>query len=146
MSKARAKEPNFGDVIRRRRRELDLTQEQVAARVKTSTPYVGHLESGKRHPSNKISTRLAEVLGLDRRELFFLANPHTKALISIQPDTAEGSVSAWDQFRQNDHLRRIHNVSNDEMNMLSQVALLGEVQSPRDLVFILNTVRHAVGR
>ena len=146
MSKARAKEPNFGDVIRRRRRELDLTQEQVAARVKTSAPYVGHLESGKRHPSNKILTRLAEVLGLDRRELFFLANPHTEALISIQPGTAEGSVSAWDQFRQNDHLRRIHNVSNDEMNMLSQVALLGEVQSPRDLVFILNTVRHAVGR
>ena len=146
MSKARAKEPNFGDVIRRRRRELDLTQEQVAARVKTSAPYVGHLESGKRHPSNKILTRLAEVLGLDRRELFFLANPHTEALISIQPGMAEGSVSAWDQFRQNDHLRRIHNVSNDEMNMLSQVALLGEVQSPRDLVFILNTVRHAVGR
>jgi ribosomal protein S10 len=64
----------------------------------------------------------------------------------VEPGTAEGSVSAWDQFRQNDHLRRIHNVSNDEMNMLSQVALLGEVQSPRDLVFILNTVRHAVGR
>ena len=146
MSKARAKEPDFGDVIRRRRRELELTQEQVAARVKTSTPYVGHLEAGKRHPSDKIVTRLAEVLGLDRRELFFLANPHAAALLSTQPDTAEVSVSAWDQFRKNDQLRRIHNVSNDEMNMLSQVALLGEVQSPRDLVFILNTVRHAVGR
>lgn len=146
MSKARAKEPNFGDVLRRRRRELDLTQEQVASRAKTSTPYVGHLESGKRHPSNKILTRLAEVLGFDRRELFFLANPHTEALISTQSDTAAGSVSAWDQFRKNDQLRHIHNISNSEMEMLSQVALLGEVQSPRDLIFILNTVRHAVGR
>jgi transcriptional regulator with XRE-family HTH domain len=146
MSKARAKEPSFGDVIRRRRRELDLTQEEVAARVKTSTPYVGHLEAGKRHPSDKIVTKLAEVLGLDRRELFFLANPHTEALLSSEPDTAEASVSAWDQFRKNDQLRRVHNVSNNEMEMLSRVALLGDVQSPRDLIHILNTVRHAVGR
>jgi transcriptional regulator with XRE-family HTH domain len=146
MSKARAKEPSFGDVIRRRRRELDLTQEEVAARVKTSTPYVGHLEAGKRHPSDKIVTKLAEVLGLDRRELFFLANPHTEALLSSEPDTAEASVSAWEQFRKNDQLRRVHNVSNNEMEMLSRVALLGDVQSPRDLIHILNTVRHAVGR
>jgi len=143
---ARPKEPSFGEVIRTRRRELDLTQDEVASRIKTSTPYVGHLESSKRHPSNKIVTRLAEVLGFDNRELFFLANPLTEALLSAQPERAEGSVSAWDQFRKNDQLRRVHNVSNDEMEMLSQVALLGEVQSPRDLIFILNTVRHAVGR
>jgi transcriptional regulator with XRE-family HTH domain len=145
-STARATEPNFGEVIRSRRRELDITQDEVASRIKTSTPYVGHLESGKRHPSDKIVTRLAEVLGLDNRELFFLANPHTEALLSAQPERAEGSVSAWDQFRKNEQLRRIHNVSNDEMEMLSQVALLGEIHSPRDLIYILNTVRHAVGR
>jgi hypothetical protein len=114
--------------------------------MKTSTPYVGHLESGKRHPSDKIVTRLAEVLGLDRRELFFLANPHTQALLAAPQEKAEGSASAWDQFRKNEQLRRIHNVSNDEMQMLSQVALLGEIQSPRDLIYILNMVRHAVGR
>jgi hypothetical protein len=104
------------------------------------------LESGKRHPSNLIVTRLANVLGFDNRELFFLANPQTETLLSAKPENAEGSVSAWDQFRENDQLRRIHNVSNGEMEMLSQVALLGDVQSPRDLVFILNTVRHAVGK
>ena len=146
MSKARAKEPSFGDVIRKRRRELDLTQEEVAARVKTSTPYVGHLESGLRHPSEKIVTRLAEVLGLDRRELFFLANPQTEALLSNEPDKAEAAVSAWDQFRKNDQLRRVHHISNNEMEMLSRVALLGDLQSPRELIYILNTVRHVVGK
>ena len=145
-SSTRAKEPSFGGVIRNRRRELDLTQGEVASLINTSTPYVGHLESGKRHPSDMIVTRLAEVLGLDSRELFFLANPHTEALLSAQPESTEGSVSAWEQFRKNEQLRRVHNVSNDEMEMLSQVALLGEIQSPRDLIFILNTVRHAVGR
>ena len=75
----RTKERSFGQVLRDRRRQLDLTQEEVARRIKTSTPYIGHLESAKRHPSDKIVTRLAEVLGLDRRELFFLANPRAIA-------------------------------------------------------------------
>ena len=144
ISIARAKALDFGEMIRRRRRELDLTQGEVAARIKTSTPYVGHLESGKRHPSDKIVARLAEVLGLDNRELFFLANPNAQALLATEPERAEGS--AWEEFRKNDQLRRVHNVSNDELNMLSQVSLLGEIRSSRDLIYILNTVRHVVGK
>ena len=141
---ARLKERSFGHVLRERRRQLDLTQEEVAHRIKTSTPYIGHLESGKRHPSDKIVTRLAEVLGLDRRELFFLANPRAQAILSPEPES--DAKSAWEGFRTNDQLRRIHNISGDEMEMLSRVALLGDVRSPRDFIYILNTVRHAVGR
>ena len=141
---ARTKERSFGQVLRDRRRQLDLTQEEVARRIKTSTPYIGHLESAKRHPSDKIVTRLAEVLGLDRRELFFLANPRAQALLNPEPDV--DAKSAWEDFRKDDQLRRIHNITGDEMEMLSRVALLGEVRSPRDFIYILNTVRHAVGR
>ena len=141
---ARLKERSFGHVLRERRRQLDLTQEEVAHRIKTSTPYIGHLESGKRHPSDKIVTRLAEVLGLDRRELFFLANPRAQAILSPEPES--DATSAWEGFRTNDQLRRIHSISGDEMEMLSRVALLGDVRSPRDFIYILNTVRHAVGR
>ena len=140
----RIKERSFGQVIRERRRQLDLTQEEVARRIKTSTPYVGHLESGKRHPSDKIVTRLAEVLGLNRRELFFLANPRAHALLS--PETEAVADSAWDDFKSNEQLRRIHNITSDEMEILSRVALLGDVRSTRDFIYILNTVRHAVGR
>jgi transcriptional regulator with XRE-family HTH domain len=143
LSPARVKTPNFGDVIRAKRRELDLTQDEVAAKIKISTPYIGHLESGKRHPSDKIVTKLAEVLGLDNRELFFLANPHAQALLS-EPAGAEGS--SWEQFQQNEKLQRIHNITPAEMQLLSHVALMGEVQSPRDLIYILTTIRHAVGR
>lgn len=141
---ARSKERSLGQVIRERRRQLDLTQEEVARRIKTSTPYVGHLESGKRHPSDKIVTRLAEVLGLDRRDLFFLANPRAQALLNPEPE-AEAN-SSWEEFRKNEQLRRIHAITPDEMEMLSRVALLGDVRSQRDFIYILNTVRHAVGR
>ncbi|MGO9450229.1 MAG: helix-turn-helix domain-containing protein [Candidatus Binataceae bacterium] len=141
---ARSKERTFGQIIRERRRQLDLTQEEVARRIKTSTPYVGHLESGKRHPSDKIVTRLAEVLGLDRRELFFLANPRAHALLNPAQDNHV--VSAWEQFKGNEQVRRLHSITSEEMEMLSRAALLGEVRSPRDFIYILNTVRHAVGR
>jgi transcriptional regulator with XRE-family HTH domain len=141
---ARIKERTFGTIIRDRRRQLDLTQEDVARRIKTSTPYVGHLESGKRHPSDKILTRLAEVLGLDQREMFFLANPRAQELLS--PPVEVEANSAWDDFRRNEQLLRIHNVTNEEMEMLSRVALLGEVRSTRDFIYILQTVRHAVGK
>jgi hypothetical protein len=88
--------------------------------------------------------RLAEVLGLDYRKLFLLTNPHAQALLSAEPETAE--VSAWEQFLNDGQLRRTLNVSNDEMEMLSQVALLGKIPAPRELIYILNMVRHAVGK
>jgi len=141
----KSKERNFGQVIRDRRRQLDLTQEEVARRIKTSTPYVGHLESGKRHPSDKIVSRLAEVLGLDRRELFFLANPRAQALLSQREETP-GDNSAWEDFRKNEQTRRLHSISNEEMEALSRVALMGEVRSQRDFIYILNTIRQALGR
>lgn len=141
-STARDKVHAFAEAIRSRRRELNLTQDEVADRIGISTPYVGHLESGKRHPSDKIVAKMAAALDLGNRELFFLANPHAQALIS-EP-AAEGSI--WEQFQKDDKLRRLHNVLNDEMVVLSQVALMGEVQSVRDLIYILTTIRHAVGR
>ena len=58
---------SFGQMIRDRRRQLELTQEELARRIRTSTPYIGHIEAGKRHPSDEILTRMADVLGFDRR-------------------------------------------------------------------------------
>ena len=141
---ARTRERSFGQVIRERRRQLDLTQEETARGIKTSTPYIGHLESGKRHPSDETLKRLAEVLGLDRRKLFFLANPRAHALLS--PESKSTTDSTWNDFRKNEQLRRVHHIASDEMEMLSRVALVGNVPSAREFIYILNTVRHAVGR
>jgi transcriptional regulator with XRE-family HTH domain len=141
---ARRKDRTFGQVIRERRRQLDLTQQEVAQRIRTSTPYVGHLESGKRHPSDKVLSRLAEVLGLERLDLFFLANPGAVELLKSKETSSRHS--AWDEFRKDDRMRRVHNVSQEEMTVLGQVASIGEVGTPRDFIYILTTVRHALGR
>src|SRR5277367_3816374 len=100
---------NFGEVIRDRRRNREMTQQEVASKVGTSTPYVGHLESGKRHPSDQILTRIADVLGFDRRELFFLANPHAKELLHpVEPAKAS---TAWEEFQRDDQLQKIHGIN-----------------------------------
>ena len=134
---------SFGSVIRARRRELDLTQEELARRIKASVPYIGHLETGKRHPSERVVTCLAEVLALDPRELFFLANPGTKRLVVQEPQS--NGTSAWEAFSKNETFHRLHNISERELYALSQVAMLGEIRSPHDFLFILNTIRQALG-
>ncbi|HUY28116.1 MAG TPA: helix-turn-helix transcriptional regulator [Candidatus Binataceae bacterium] len=132
----------FGEVIRERRRDANLTQREVADRIATSTPYIGHLESGKRHPSEEIVARLADVLGFDRRELFFLANPKAQAIVAAPAETS--ATSAWEEFRRNNHLQRSMRVTAEEMEMLAGVALMGQVRSARDFLYILNTVRQAL--
>lgn len=138
------KERTFGQVIRERRRQLELTQQEVARMVRTSTPYIGYLESGKRHSSDKLLGRLAEALGLDPRELFFLGNP--RALEFVRSKNKLAKQSAWKEFRNDPHFRRLHNVSDEEVGMLSRVAVMGEIHSPGDFFYILNAIRYALGR
>jgi transcriptional regulator with XRE-family HTH domain len=132
----------FGQTIRDRRRQLDMTQEEVAKRIKTSTPYVGHIESGKRHPSDEVLSRLADTLGFNRRELFFLANPGAKTLFA--PKEEKTADSAWSEFRRDSRIHRLHQITAREMQMLSHVALMGEIRSSRDFIYILNTIRQAL--
>jgi len=140
---ATVKTRTFGQVILQRRRQLKLTQEQVARRLRVTGPYIGHLEGRKRHPSPKMVMKLAGILGLDSRELFLLANPEVNFMMSEQPPN---NASVWDIFAKDEKLRKIHNITNQEMEVLSAVARLGSVRSPRDFIFILNAIRHAWGR
>jgi transcriptional regulator with XRE-family HTH domain len=135
---------SLGQMLRERRRKLDLTQLEVAQRIGTSTPYIGHLEAGKRHPSDKVIGRLAEVLGFEGRELFFAANP--RAIELMQPPPGQRRRSAWEEFRRDTRLQQLHAVTKDELDLLSRVAKMGDASSPKDFIYILTTVRHALNR
>jgi transcriptional regulator with XRE-family HTH domain len=140
----KSKKRTLGPVLRERRRQLDLTQQEVARRIKTSTPYVGHLEADKRRPSTKVLSKLADVLCLSRRDLFILANPRVVELLGS--NESDRRDSAWDLFHRDEELRRAYHITVEEIELLSKVALMGDVISPRDFLFILNAVRHALGR
>ncbi|HLW69230.1 MAG TPA: helix-turn-helix transcriptional regulator [Candidatus Binataceae bacterium] len=135
---------SLGQMLRERRRKLDLTQLEVAQRIGTSTPYIGHLEAGKRHPSDKVIGRLAEVLGFEGRELFFAANPRAIAL--MEPPSGQRRRSAWEEFKRDARLHRVHAITEDELDLLGRVAKLGDAGSSRDFIYILTTIRHALNR
>jgi hypothetical protein len=113
-------------------------------KARASTPYVGDLESNKRHPSDNVLARLAKVLDLDPRVLFMSANPIAAHL--IKSTAALNGTSAWDALRKDKKVQRLHNITPVEMKFLSQVAEMGEVPSLRDFLQVLNVIRHALGQ
>jgi transcriptional regulator with XRE-family HTH domain len=135
---------NFGQAIRDRKRQLGLTQTEVAKRIGGTSSHIGSLENGKRYPSLEVLTKLARALGFDVVDLLHLANPQREALLA--PETTRAPDSVWKQFRSDESLIRIHKITNAEMEMLSYVALLGEFRSPRDIIHVLNVVRYVVAR
>jgi DNA-binding XRE family transcriptional regulator len=84
----------FAKAVRTKRRELELTQGELARRIGTSTPTFGLLEANQRHPAERVVIKLAEVLRLDSRKLFLLANPQAPLLV----ETPASGASAWEEF------------------------------------------------
>jgi transcriptional regulator with XRE-family HTH domain len=137
-------EPTFGQMIRQRRRQLGWTQREVALGAGTSIPYIGHLEANKRHPSERVLLRLSNILGLDLRDLYLIANPLAAGL--LKPSKALNGKSSLEALRADRTLQRIHNITPDEMKFLSALADLGEIKEVRDLVHIIQIVRHSLKR
>lgn len=59
----------FGNAIARRRTELGLTQQEVAARIKIPQHSVSALENGLRDPKLSTLTKLAKALKIDLSSL-----------------------------------------------------------------------------
>ncbi len=130
---------SFGRSIRDRRLQLHLTQEQLARLVNCSVSYITNLEAGRGRPSEKLMIKLAEALGLDSRELLLFTIPRITSLLS-EPK----SPSAWKSFLNNEGLRKSYNITDRELEILSKVAMMGEVRSSQDFIFILKSIRQAV--
>ena len=70
------------DVIRQKRRERGLTQEQVAERLGVSAPAVNKWESGASYPDITLLSALARLLETDLNELFCFRENLTKEEIT----------------------------------------------------------------
>ncbi|MCB0521894.1 MAG: helix-turn-helix transcriptional regulator [Lewinellaceae bacterium] len=55
----------FGETIKQRRKELNITQPHLAELAKVSTNTLYKLERGQGNPSLDVLNKLAEVLGLE---------------------------------------------------------------------------------
>jgi len=70
VSDAPTEAPTSERPVRRLRKELGLTQEQLAAKVGCSQPTIFGIESGRDQPSLKLALAIADVLGSTVDDLF----------------------------------------------------------------------------
>jgi len=135
-------EASLGNVLRRRRRQLEITQEEVARKAGVRANYIGYLERDLRRPSTPLLVKLAKALDLDQGELFFLAHPQVRALVHTNGTAPRRS--AWEEFRADRRLQTRFHVTRGELKALECVARLGPARSPRDFLFVLQAIRQAL--
>ena len=136
----------LGEVLQKRRHALGMTQRELADRLGVKGAHVAYLEGGQRRPSLGLLGRIAEVLGLDREQLFMLVHPEVHSMLRAKsrPKAPAKKDAAWTEFRANRGLLAQHQIKARELKVLSQVNLLGKISSPRHFMFILNAIRQAV--
>ena len=64
------KDLKFGKKLKRIRKNLGFTQEDLADKTRLSTTFIGLLEIGKRRPSIKTLQKIASALKIDVKDLF----------------------------------------------------------------------------
>ena len=63
------KDLKLGRNIRKLRRKVKITQEQLADKTGLSTTYIGYIEIGQRKPSLKVLNKIASVLKVKVKDL-----------------------------------------------------------------------------
>ena len=133
-----------GLLIKQARNSLRLTQRDLATMVGVKPSHIAYIENGQRNPSLGLLRRLADTLGLNRKELLFLIHPDAKHLTegNWEPGKTR-KAEGWREFSSNQALLRRHQVTPAELKVLRQVNALSPVSNPRDFLFILNSIRMA---
>ena len=60
----------LGKRLKKKRKELEMTQEDVAYKVGISRAYMGYIEQGRNVPSVKVLEKISKVLKINLSDLF----------------------------------------------------------------------------
>ncbi len=133
----------LGEMVKHRRQTLRLTQRQLAEMLGVKGSHVAYLERGRRRPSLALLKRLADVLELDRWQLFLLAYPEAKPLLSSSaaPAPLEDPAKAWQRFVNTRTLRTRYQITRREVQALKHLSLLGYVLTELEFLAVLTLIR-----
>ena len=139
------KNNDLGPIIKRQREGFRLTQRELARKLGVKASHVAYIEGGLRRPSLSLVRRLAETLGLNKQKLLLITYPEVRFLITLPPKpSAESRDAAFRQFAGDRAMLSEHSITPEELKILREVSLLGKVEAPRNLLFVLNAIRQAV--
>jgi transcriptional regulator with XRE-family HTH domain len=84
--------------IKKRRQILDLSQADLAEKVKTSTQYLGQIEQNKKFPSPEMLERIAEALEVDTPQLFSMETYSQSAILQFRNNLKVNLEKAIDDY------------------------------------------------
>jgi transcriptional regulator with XRE-family HTH domain len=134
----------LGSVVREARQDHAMTQRELAKLVGVKGSHIAYIEGNRRKPSLFLLRRIADALGLNRRELLFLTHPEARYLVGDSSGLVEKKPGdSWRAFAANRALQKRHKITPGELKLLKQVSLLERVNYPSHFIFILNSIRQA---
>lgn len=133
----------FGDFIKVKRRQLGLTQSEVAQKVDVAQSYIGFLENNTRRPSNEVLKKLSKVLDLPVTELYFFAHPEMNELKGrgTELNQEKNYPPALQELLNDKKLVRRHHITAAEIDKLGSMRAFGRVNTKEDYIFLLMTIR-----
>lgn len=76
----------FGSKLKSLRKELNLTQEQLAQRIGVAKSVVSYYESGERYPSYDVLVKLTNVFHVTTDYLLDIEKKHTLDVSDLSPE------------------------------------------------------------
>jgi len=137
----------LGSVVRENREQLRMSQRELADQVGVKASHIAYIEGNQRRPSLRLLLRIADLLGLDRWELFMLSHPDAADLVrDVRMPAKSKPGDAWRKFAADRGLHKRHNIAPRELKLLRQVSQVQDVSCAKHFLFILNSIRQAGAR
>ena len=133
----------FPALIYERRRELKMTQDEVARAIGVHANYVGYLEKGVRRPSAKTLAALCRVMQLDRRKVLLSLRPLFKDVVIGPADGPCGGdlPESLDELRRDVPTRRRLRISDEDIRNLAVLEEFGPVRDKDGYLRFLSVMR-----
>jgi len=134
--------PQFSALILRRRRELKLTQEQLARQVGVHPNYIGYLERGLRRPGDRTLLSLCRALELDKACVFAALNPLFRDVVRADGSAgAEGLPAGLQELLADEALVRTLGAPPEELMKLQLLEVFGTIPSKEDYAQLWKVIR-----
>jgi transcriptional regulator with XRE-family HTH domain len=136
---------SFGQILYRRRKELRLTQSQLARRIGVQPNYIVYLEKGERRPSDRTVRKVADALGLDPGEMYLAANPQIREFLEVNDNNEVVHDELPDGLQ--DLLEDIEmceqmGITDDEIALVSNVRFAGRSTKKQQYLSLILNIRY----
>jgi len=135
----------FGQILFRRRKELRLTQSQLARQIGVQPNYIVYLEKGERRPSDRTVRKVADALGLDRGEMYLAANPQIREFLEVNDDNQVDREELPDGLQallEDIELSAQMGITDDEVALVQHVRFAGRSTTKQQYLSLILNIRY----